>query len=480
MRHLLASLLLFATTLLAAQSTIQSIPNQKLIDGSYVSNPDHILDQPTVARIDSILSSLEKENTVQVAVVVVESIGDADVFDFAQELFTSWGIGNKNNDNGVLLLFVNDQRTIRFHTGDGIEGVLPDALCKEIQERYMVPAFRNGDFNGGMLAAVQQIHKVVADPTYAQELKAPSDEVSTWVGFVIFLAIFAAPVLLVVYIIKAAGKKFRDSKGAEETPYPEMRLKRWTWIVEFVAIPVLIVVLFGLRASDDAAGLCFLSLYLYYMITLFHRQYRMKKVINRFLAIQHYHEIVEFLRTQQWYWFLMAVLFPLPFLFYFPYHLARKRIFRNHPRNCQQCKGEMKKLGENAEDEYLTAGQQMEEKLRAVDYDVWKCTSCASVEYWFYLNRHSKYEPCPKCKTIAYYAASRRTVTSPTYSSEGKREEVHLCKFCGQQNKSTYSIPRLVRSTSSSSSSGGSSFSGSSGGSWGGGSSGGGGASSRW
>src|SRR5690242_15364855 len=148
MRHLLSPILLFVTTLLAAQSTIQSIPNQKLIDGSYVSNPDHILDQTTVGRIDSILSALEKENTVQVAVVVVESIGNADVFDFAQELFTTWGIGNKQNDNGLLLLFVNDQRTIRFHTGDGIEGVLPDALCKQIQERYMVPAFRNGDFNG--------------------------------------------------------------------------------------------------------------------------------------------------------------------------------------------------------------------------------------------------------------------------------------------------------------------------------------------
>src|SRR5687767_6031003 len=125
-----------------AQYTVESIPNQKLIDNSYVSNPDHILDENTVASIDLILKSLEEKATVQVAVVAVNSIGETDIFDFAQDLFTTWGIGNKSNDNGLLLLLVKDQRTIRFHTGDGIEGTLPDAICKRIQRDYMVPRFK--------------------------------------------------------------------------------------------------------------------------------------------------------------------------------------------------------------------------------------------------------------------------------------------------------------------------------------------------
>ena len=83
-RHLLISFLLIFPVAAIAQSTVKSIPNQKLINGSYVSNPDGILDDVTVTEIDSLLKSLETKTAVQVAVVAVNSIGDEDVFEFAQ------------------------------------------------------------------------------------------------------------------------------------------------------------------------------------------------------------------------------------------------------------------------------------------------------------------------------------------------------------------------------------------------------------
>jgi uncharacterized protein len=94
---------------------------------------------------------------------------------------------------------------------------------------------------------------------------------------------------------------------------------------------------------------------------------------------------------------------------------------------------------------------------------------------WFYKNSWSRYEDCPKCKTLAFYTKSSRTVRSASYTSGGEGERTKLCKFCQHSAISSYSIPMLVRSTSSSSSG-----SSSSGGSWGGGSSSGGGASSSW
>ena len=254
------------------------------------------------------------------------------------------------------------------------------------------------------------------------------------------------------------------------------------WVVEFVGIPVLIITLFGISGTENSVAFCVFTLYLYYMSTLFHRLWRMKKVINRFLQTQDYYEIVEFIRKQQWYWFFMALLFPLPFVFYFFYHLARKRIYRNYPRNCKECQGVMEKLTEKTEDEFLSKEMQMEETLKSVDYDVWKCKGCQSIEMSFYLNNRSKYEPCPKCKTIAYHSVSKRTIKSASYSSSGSGEELHRCEFCGYDKKTKYTIAQLVAS-SSSSSSGSSSFgssSSSSGGSWGGGSSGGGGSSSSW
>ncbi len=463
-----------------AQSTVESVPNQKLINGSYVSNPDGILDAGTVAQIDTLLRSLEKKTTVQVAVVALQSIGDYDDFGFAQELFDKWGIGNKENDNGLLILLVKEKHTIRFHTGYGVEGVLPDVVCKRIQRDYMVPEFKNGNYNAGMLAGLEQVNKILTNPAYAEEVTKPEgEEVSGWVAFVIFLSVFFAPVPLIIFIIKSTGGKFRDSKNRRHTAYPEMRLNRWRWLLEFVGIPLFIVTLFGIGHGENPAALCFVTLYVYFMFTLFHRLWRMKKVINRFVKIQDYYEIVEFLRKDQWYWFFMALVFPFPFALYFFYHLARKRIYRNHPRKCKQCQGAMSKLDETSDDEYLSEGQRMEEKLRSVDYDVWKCEACGSIEVWFYLNRHSKYAPCPKCNTLAYYFISKRTITSATYSSSGSGEEVHACKFCGYENKSTYSIAKLTRSSSGSGLSGSSSSS-SGGGSWGGGRSGGGGASSSW
>jgi uncharacterized protein len=462
-----------------AQSTVESIPNQRLINGSYVSNPDGILDDTTVSQIDTLLKNLESKTSVQVAVVAIESIGNDDVIDFAQRLFTKWGIGNIDKNNGLLLLLVKGNRTVRFHTGYGVEGVLPEIVCKRIQRDFMVSEFKNGNYNAGMLAGLQQVERILTDPQYAEELKEPEAKESDWMLFVTFLSIFFAPGLIFVFVRRHMKGTFSDSKDLNYTPYPEMYMKRSTWLLVYVGIPVLIIILFGTSSVETPVFLCSFTLYMYYMLTLFYRLTRMKKVIKRFLEIQDYYEIVEFIRKDQLYWFGVALVFPFPFLIYFFYHLGRKRLYRNHPRKCKQCESSLHKLSESEEDQYLTQSQQFEETIRSVDYDVWKCKNCESIEMWFYLGRKSKYQPCPKCQTIAYHSVSMRTIESASYTSSGKGEEVHACKFCGHTKKSVFTIAQLVASTSSSSSS---SFSGggSSGGSWGGGSSGGGGASSSW
>jgi uncharacterized protein len=483
MRYFLTLLLLSVSITLLAQSTVESIPNQKLINNSYVSNPDTILSNTTVAQIDSLLTSLEKKTSVQVAVVMLKSIGDEDIFEFAQKLFTTWGIGNKEKDNGLLLLFVNDKRTVRFHTGYGLEGVLPDITCKRIQRDFMVPEFKNGNYDGGILAGLQQVDKILTDPTYAEELQKTEEvEIGDYAGFILFLSFFVAPFFLIAFIVKARNDKFSDSKYAVRD-YPEMQLKRWTWVMEFVGVPILIIVFFGINSNENSVAFCVFTLYLYYMITQFYRLWRTKKVINRFMKKQEYYEIVEFLRKDQYYWLGMAFAFPFPLGFFFFYHLYIKRLYRNHSRQCKLCNGDMSKLSEKKDDEFLSKEQQMEETLRSIDYDVWQCETCQATEEWLYINKNSKYDACPKCNTWAYHLVGKITLVSATYSAKGKGEETHSCKFCNYSKKSTYSIAKLVAASSSGGSSfGSSSFSSgsSSGGSWGGGSSGGGGASSSW
>ena len=82
------------------------------------------------------------------------------VVDFAYKLFSNWGVGSKS-DSGIGILLVEEAREIRFITGYGIEGALPDAICKRIQTQYMLPHFRQGDYSEGMVAGLEAICSVL-------------------------------------------------------------------------------------------------------------------------------------------------------------------------------------------------------------------------------------------------------------------------------------------------------------------------------
>lgn len=158
MRRFIILCLLFVPCLAAQARTyrVEEIPNVQRADRTrYVSNPDGILSAAAVARIDSICGTLRDRAIAQVAVVAVDEIAGDEVFDFAIDLFTQWGVGRAENDNGLGILLVKDRREIRFVTGGGLEGVLPDAIVKRIQLKYMLPAFREGDYSRGMVAGVE-------------------------------------------------------------------------------------------------------------------------------------------------------------------------------------------------------------------------------------------------------------------------------------------------------------------------------------
>ena len=477
-------LLLFLTIGLShAQTyTVETVPNTKLVNNSYVSNPDSILSDVAVDKINGTLSSLEKQTTVQVAVVVIKSIGDADIFDFAEKLFERWGIGHAAKDNGLLILMVLDQRTVRFSTGYGLEGVLPDIICKHIQMEQMVPQFKVEDYNAGMIAGVGEVAYILSNPAYADELRDESrKETNGWYLFFAIALILGGLAFLIWLLGLHLSGSFSDSKKKRKSKdlYPEMRLKRLEWIIEFGVIPFSLLVAFNFIVIDtDNHVLIFLAiLYLYFVMTLVHKRIRMGKVVDRLMAKKDYYATVEFFSSYQGFWLFTAILFPVPMLFHFFQYLSRKKFYRNHPRDCKMCGMALQKLDEKADDLYLTKKQVKEEELGSVDYDVWVCSKCQMTEEWNYVNRFSKYKPCPKCNTRAFFKESDRTLTSATYTSTGTGQITERCKFCDYVDISTYTIAKLTPPSSSSGSSGSSN---SSSGSWGGGSSGGGGASSSW
>lgn len=142
--------------------SVDDVPNVRLTDvRRYVSDPTSILSPAATDTIDAILGRLEKSTGIETAVVMLPSIGENDIFDFSTSLFRKWGIGKKKSDNGLLILFVMDQHKVRFATGYGIEGTMTDAMSKRIQMQYMVPAFKQSDWNKGMVDGVRATAKVL-------------------------------------------------------------------------------------------------------------------------------------------------------------------------------------------------------------------------------------------------------------------------------------------------------------------------------
>ena len=215
-RYLILIICALSLTLPAAAKRykVKEIPNVQVENRyRFTSNPDGILSVSAVAQIDSICYDLRHRGIAQVAVVAVNEIAGNDVFDFAYELFSAWGVGNKS-DNGIGVLLVESEHEIRFVTGYGIEGVLPDALCKRIQMQYMLPHFRNDDYDSGMVAGISAIRSVLN----GSELDAgltddyEEDDTTAIISIFAFIAFTIGLFLVVVVAIDRATRRCPNCK----------------------------------------------------------------------------------------------------------------------------------------------------------------------------------------------------------------------------------------------------------------------------
>jgi len=159
------------TAIAAIAYTPASVPNVHLHNRTdYVSNPDGILSAAMVDSLDSMLGRVWAETTAEPVVVIISDMApDYDDNTFATELFELWGIGKKDNDNGLLILVVTERRRIVIRTGYGLEGLLPDGVCGRIRDRAIVD-FRNGDYGAGLAAAVNMVSEILLRPDAREEI----------------------------------------------------------------------------------------------------------------------------------------------------------------------------------------------------------------------------------------------------------------------------------------------------------------------
>ncbi|KAA6352322.1 hypothetical protein EZS27_000272 [termite gut metagenome] len=424
-------LAVFHVLVLAAQEyTIKTVPNPKTFDAAnFVSNPDGILDTYVFSQVNNILQTFEAETKAEVAVVLLHSIGNNDIEDFAVKLFEEWGIGGKNVDNGLLILFVLDKRAVRFEVGYGLEGVLPDAICKRIQVQTMIPEFKNGNYGAGILAGVERIVFTVQNNSSNGVALKPEKE-SIGVVWQAVLAVCLLTILIsLLWIHTMVGKIKNDIHlPTNRVRYNALKRKRKT--INYSTVAIVVVVSLSVL-------LFFHAIYMLYLMVI-----------------------------------LPAI---IPANLYAKIHMRK---LRKQPIRCDVCESMMRLLPESEDNKFLNPSQDFEERIQSVDYDVFLCSNCGNKVVFQYDNKSSIYAKCPKCSAKAFTKKTSYMVQAPTHISDGLERVVYHCKFCGYEKNYDMSLPRLQHTAGGI----GGNFSGggSHGGSFGGGRSGGGGSTSRW
>ncbi len=130
------------------------------LTGRVVDNA-HILNPATQASLETKLKDLEDKSGIQLVVATVPSLGGQEIEPYANDLARKWALGQKQKDNGVLLLIAPNEHKVRIETGYGLEATLTDALSKVIIANAIVPRFKAKDYSGGIERGVDDIVTVL-------------------------------------------------------------------------------------------------------------------------------------------------------------------------------------------------------------------------------------------------------------------------------------------------------------------------------
>ena len=158
LRTLFALLLMIAAIFAydspAADAAGELLP--KPAQREYVVDTAGIVSAEDRAQIEKIGEELREKTKAEIVVVTVHTLDGADIESYANKLFRSWGIGDANQSNGVLLLIAKDDRKFRIEVGYGLEGEITDGRSGEILDK-MKPYFRDEKYSEGVLNAYQKL-----------------------------------------------------------------------------------------------------------------------------------------------------------------------------------------------------------------------------------------------------------------------------------------------------------------------------------
>jgi uncharacterized protein len=210
--------LLLAIALLALLSVSAFAAELPALTGRVVDDAN-VIDAATREQITQKLAAFEAKSSDQVVVVTVPSLDGEEIEPYSNRLYRSWALGQKQENNGVLLVVAPNDRKVRIEVGYGLEGTLTDLLSKLIIENAVIPGFRSGDYSGGISKGVDGILAVLSGDAAELEARAkrnvqePTSDVD-WVMLIfvmIFLFMFFSGIILPA-VVTSFGRKIAPGR----------------------------------------------------------------------------------------------------------------------------------------------------------------------------------------------------------------------------------------------------------------------------
>ncbi|MCE6988437.1 YgcG family protein [Dyadobacter sp. CY323] len=166
------------------------------------------LNEGEKAQLEQKLVAYNDSTSSQIVIVIVPTTGDYPIADYAFKIGREWGVGQKDKDNGIVLLWAPTDRKIFISTGYGMEGVIPDAIAKRIISQVITPRFKEGQFYQGLNDGVDTIFKYAtgeykADPKDPKTDKGRDGSSSPFIGFVVVFII----IMIIIFRNRNRGNR---------------------------------------------------------------------------------------------------------------------------------------------------------------------------------------------------------------------------------------------------------------------------------
>ena len=167
-----AVLALTFSILISSQAFAVSVPALKGCVNDYAN----VIRNSDEREIEEYLSGLENSTGIQIAVLTVPSLEGEDIASFAIRVADKWNLGDKEKDNGAILIVAMQEHDVRIEVGDGLEGSLTDAKCGLILRNVVVPEFKNGNYSAGIKKGVMNMGGIASGDESAVSRSVRNEE----------------------------------------------------------------------------------------------------------------------------------------------------------------------------------------------------------------------------------------------------------------------------------------------------------------